>query len=115
MTAQHAERQGRLCGRNVAADLHGGVRTAYRHHDLGFLVDLAGAQAAANPLKIPLSGVPAKIVTRGYHLLSMPGNRLRTTLDWVADTISARQSVHLGLVSPEAVPLETATPELPRR
>ena len=31
-------------------------RKPYRHHDLGFVVDLGGATAAANPLNIPLSG-----------------------------------------------------------
>ena len=41
MTAQHAERQGKLAGHNMAAALGHGERKAYRHHDLGFLVDLA--------------------------------------------------------------------------
>jgi NADH dehydrogenase len=85
MTAQHAERQGRLAGHNVAAALGNGQRKAYRHHDLGFLVDLAGVKAA-------------KVVTRGYHLTSMPGNRIRTSLDWAADAVLRRQGVQLGLV-----------------
>ncbi len=114
MTAQHAERQGRLAGRNLAADLGHGVRGAYRHHDLGFVVDLAGAKAAANPLGVPLSGVPAKAVTRGYHLASMPGNRLRTGLDWAVDAVQRRQTVELGLVRGPAIPLDTASPEIPR-
>ena len=54
MTAQHAERQGRLAARNIAASLGYGHRRAYRHHDLGFVVDLGGAAAAANPLGVPL-------------------------------------------------------------
>src|SRR3954465_27482 len=78
MTAQHASRQGKLAARNVAASLGHGTRQAYKHHDLGFVVDLGGTQAAANPLQIPLSGIVAKAVTRGYHLISMPGNRART-------------------------------------
>jgi NADH:ubiquinone reductase (H+-translocating) len=114
MTAQHAERQGRLAGHNVAAALGHGERKAYRHHDLGFVVDLAGVKAAANPLGIPLSGIAAKVVTRGYHLVSMPGNRVRTALDWAADAALRRQGVQLGLVRANAVPLDTASPELPR-
>jgi NADH:ubiquinone reductase (H+-translocating) len=39
------------------------------------VVDLAGAKAAANPLGVPLSGLPAKAVTRGYHLAMIPANR----------------------------------------
>ncbi|WP_181771531.1 NAD(P)/FAD-dependent oxidoreductase [Amycolatopsis pittospori] len=115
MTAQHAERQGKLAGRNVAASLGHGSHRTYRHHDLGFVVDLGGHQAAANPLHIPLSGLAAKAVTRGYHLLAMPGNRLRTATDWALEAVSKRQTVQLGLVRSAAVPLDTDSPELPSR
>src|SRR4051812_15769833 len=107
MTAQHAQRQGVLAGRNVAASLRGGKLRRYKHHDLGFVVDLGGTQAAANPLRVPLSGIVAKAVTRGYHLISMPGNRVRTAADWALDAVLPRQSVQLGLVRSAAVPLET--------
>src|SRR5690606_37950925 len=80
MTAQHAVRQGKLVGRNVAASLGHGTPRAYRHHDLGFVVELVGREAAANPLHVPLGGLVAKAVTRGYHLLSMPTNRTRTEI-----------------------------------
>jgi NADH:quinone reductase (non-electrogenic) len=114
MTAQHAERQGKLAGHNVAAALGHGERKAYRHHDLGFLVDLGGVKAAANPLGVPLSGIVAKAVTRGYHLASTPGNRIRIALDWATDAVLRRESVQLGLVGSSAIPLDTASPELPR-
>jgi NADH:quinone reductase (non-electrogenic) len=65
MTAQHAERQGKLIARNVAASLGKGIARPYRHADLGFLVDLGGLAAAANPLHVPLSGPAAGVVTRG--------------------------------------------------
>jgi NADH dehydrogenase len=115
MTAQHAERQGKLAGRNVAASLGYGRPGSYRHHDLGFVVDLGAHAAAANPLHIPLSGRLAKAVTRGYHLMAMPGNRLRTAVDWALEALTGRQTVQLGLVRSGAVPLDTASPELPRR
>lgn len=114
MTAQHAVRQGKLAARNVAASLGHGSRRAYRHHDLGFAVDLGGASAAANPLHIALSGLPAKAVTRAYHLASMPGNRIRTVVDWALEAVLDRQTVELGLVRSGSVPLDTASPELPR-
>jgi NADH dehydrogenase len=117
MTAQHAQRQGVLAANNIAAS-HGlgGRRTQrrpYRHHDLGFVVDLGGAKAAADPLGVRLSGLPAKAVTRGYHLLSMPTNRTRIATDWVLDSVFSRQLVQLGLVRSRAVPLTTGTPEHP--
>src|SRR6476660_4391729 len=64
MTAQHAVRQGRRAALNIAADYGTGRRRRYKHHDLGFVVDLGGPDAAANPLRVPLSGLPAKLVTR---------------------------------------------------
>jgi NADH dehydrogenase len=110
MTAQHAERQGRVAARNVAASLGLGRRRAYRHHDLGFVVDLADADAAANPFGVPLRGVLAKAVTRGYHLLTIPANRPRIAADWALDVVLPRQTVQLGLVRGSAVPLVVEPP-----
>ena len=53
MTGQHAQRQGKLVARNVAASLGHGTRKEYKHDDLGLLVDLGGLAAAANPLDVP--------------------------------------------------------------
>lgn len=114
MTAQHAERQGRLAGRNVAASLGHGRSKAYKHRDLGFVVDLGGYDAAANPLGVKFTGVPAHVVARGYHLLAMPGNRVRTAVDWLLDALLSRQTAQLGLVRSPAVPLDSASPEVPQ-
>ncbi|WP_326781731.1 NAD(P)/FAD-dependent oxidoreductase [Streptomyces longwoodensis] len=114
MTAQHAWRQGKVAGQNVAASLTGGELRSYRHKDLGFVVDLGGVQAAANPLGVPLSGPLAGAVTRGYHLAAMPGNRVRVAADWLLDAVLPRQAVQLGLVRSWSVPLDTASPELVR-
>ena len=103
MTAQHAQRQGKRAAYNIAASYGWGRRRPYKHHDLGFLVDLGGPQAAANPFGVPLSGLPAKAVTRGYHLLALPGNRARTATDWLLDATLSRQVVQLGLVPVRAV------------
>jgi NADH dehydrogenase len=110
MTAQHAERQGRRAAHNLAASMGLGRRRAYRHHDLGFVVDLADAAAAANPLGVPLGGLPAAAVTRGYHLLTIPSNRLRIATDWLLDATLPRQTVQLGLVRGSAVPLVSRAP-----
>ncbi|WP_132301529.1 NAD(P)/FAD-dependent oxidoreductase [Kribbella sp. VKM Ac-2568] len=110
MTAQHAQRQGKLVARNVAASLTGHDLEPYQHHDLGFLVDLGGRKAAANPLHIPLSGLAAKTVTRGYHLLSLPGNRTRTAADWAINAMMPPRAVQLGLVSADRVRLECTSP-----
>ncbi|MGV9390920.1 FAD-dependent oxidoreductase [Streptomyces olivaceus] len=114
MTAQHAWRHGKVCAQNVAASLGVGRRRAYRHRDMGFVVDLGGAKAAANPLGLPMSGPAAGAVTRGYHLAAMPGNRVRVAADWLLDAVLPRQAVQLGLVRSWSVPLESASPETAR-
>jgi NADH dehydrogenase len=114
MTAQHAWRQGKVAAVNVAASCGAGTPRSYRHRDLGFVVDLGGARAAANPLGVPLSGPVASAVTRGYHLAAMPGNRVRVGADWLLGSVLPRQAVQLGLVRSWSVPLDTASPELAR-
>jgi NADH:ubiquinone reductase (H+-translocating) len=78
MTAQHAQRQGHQAGRNVAASLGCGKAHPYKHRNLGFLVDLGGLAAAANPLNIPLYGPPASVITRGYHIAGGDQCRVRS-------------------------------------
>ncbi|MFD8539416.1 FAD-dependent oxidoreductase [Streptomyces rubrogriseus] len=114
MTAQHAWRHGKVCAHNVVASLGRGQRRAYRHRDMGFVVDLGGAKAAANPLGLPMSGPAAGAVTRGYHLAAMPGNRVRVAADWLLDAVLPRQAVQLGLVRSWSVPLESSSPEVAR-
>jgi NADH:ubiquinone reductase (H+-translocating) len=111
MTAQHAERQGRQVAKNVAASLGIGSAAPYKHHDLGFLVDLGGLAAAINPLHIPLSGPPASVITRAYHLYSMSGNRLRVLTDWALNGVTPAEITSLGLISAESVPLDVEHPD----
>lgn len=42
----------------------------------------------------------------------MPGNRLRTAIDWLLDAVLPRQSTQLGLVRVASVPLDTSSPEV---
>ncbi|MEV0178875.1 NAD(P)/FAD-dependent oxidoreductase [Streptomyces sp. NPDC050625] len=116
MTAQHAWRQGKVAAHNVAASLGIGESRPYRHRDLGFVVDLGGTEAAADPLGVPLSGLPAAAVARGYHLAALPAgpNRVRVAADWLLDAVLPPQGTQLGLVRSWSVPLDTASPELAR-
>jgi NADH dehydrogenase len=110
MTAQHAQRQGKQVARNVAASLGIGHAEPYKHHDLGFLVDLGGLAAAANPLHIPLSGPPANAVTRAYHLSAMAGNRARVFTDWALNAVIPPEATSFGVISSESVPLDVDQP-----
>ncbi|MDT5251548.1 MAG: hypothetical protein QOH07_488 [Mycobacterium sp.] len=98
-TAQHAIRQGKVLADNVAASLGHGKKRDYKHHNMGLVVDLGPHQAVANPLRIQLSGYPAKFVTRAYHLYAIPRgvNRWAVALAYLTDALFARSVVSLGL------------------
>jgi NADH dehydrogenase len=108
-TAQHAQRQGVVMGRNLAASLGYGRPHRYRHHDLGLVADLGGLAAVARPLGVPLTGPAAKLVTKAYHLYALPaaGNRLRVAADWALNLVSRPIAAQLGLVDQVAARLAT--------
>ena len=97
-TAQNAQRQGITAARNVAASVGHGKSRAYKHHNLGFVVDLTGRNAIATPLGLPLSGLAAKLTGRAYHLRALPSGRLRVLSDWVNGLVGGRATVEIGLV-----------------
>lgn len=100
-TAQHATRQGKVLARNVAASLGYGNPKQYKHGNLGLVVDLGPRYAVANPLNVQLSGLPAKAVTRAYHLYAIPRllNRWAVSLAYLTDTMFDRSVVSFGLPS----------------
>ena len=100
-TAQHATRQGKVLARNVAASLGYGKAKDYRHSDKGLVVDLGPRHAVANPLGVQLSGYPAKLVARGYHLYALPRvvNRWAVVLAYLTDVFFPRTVLSMGLVS----------------
>jgi NADH dehydrogenase len=97
-TAQHAIRQGKALARNVAASLGYGSKKNYKHRNMGLVVDLGPRYAVANPMGIQISGYPAKLVTRAYHLYAMPRgvNRWAMALAYLTDAIFPRTVVSLG-------------------
>jgi NADH dehydrogenase len=109
-TAQHAQRQGKVLGRNVAASLGIGHARRYRHKDLGLVADLGGWDAVARPLGVPLTGPLAKVVTRAYHLYALPAmaNRVRVATDWLFQTVLPPESTQLSVVRPEDARLASA-------
>lgn len=59
-TAQHAQHQAKRAAGNVAASLQVGQARPYKHHNLGLVVDLAGRDAVAQAVGVPLTGLAAK-------------------------------------------------------
>jgi NADH dehydrogenase len=97
-TAQHAMRQGWAAARNVLAAVRGTPMTPYHHKDLGLVVDLGGIQAVSKPLGVQLTGLPAQIVARGYHLAALRTGpaRFRTAANWALNAVAGDDFVRTG-------------------
>lgn len=106
-TAQHAQRQGRVVARNVAATLHGHPMEPYQHRDLGLVVDLGGADAVANPLGASLKGLPAQAVTRTYHMLALhtPVAKTRVLTNWLLNATAGDDYVRMGFLADQPATL----------
>jgi len=116
-TAQHALRQGRLAGANVAAALGHGHLKKFTYKTLGVFVDLGRHQAVAEMLRVRVRGFPAWFAARTYHLALMPGvnRRLRLMIDWTIALFFRRSDSELGqLGHPPALAVEAAPGELTR-
>jgi NADH:ubiquinone reductase (H+-translocating) len=97
-TAQHAIRQGRRVGENVAATLRGRSTHPFRYHTLGVFVDMGQHKAVATVLGVRLRGFPAWFAARTYHLMMMPGvaRKVRLGFDWGVGLFFGRASAELG-------------------
>jgi NADH dehydrogenase len=97
-TAQHALREARRLGRNVAASLSQGELRPYRHHNLGQLASLGRFKGAATVLGVRLTGFPAWWLHRTYHILMMPtlARKARIIADWTVGLLFPRDIAQLG-------------------
>ncbi|TQN32133.1 NADH dehydrogenase [Haloactinospora alba] len=97
-TAQYAERQGRTVADNVIASLLGQPGYTFLHEDMGLVVDLGGRDAVARPLGYDLSGLPAFVVTRAYHLWDVPSvpARARVLANWTIRALTGGEVSRLG-------------------
>jgi NADH dehydrogenase len=98
-TAQHAIRQGRVVGRNVASALCGrGRRRKFTYKTKGVFVDMGRRKAVATTGPVTWSGTPAWMLARTYHLAAMPGSgrRARLLVDWNIGLLFGRDTAELG-------------------
>lgn len=97
-TAQHAIRQGRTAGRNVAAALGTGTPTTFKYKTRGVVVDMGQRKAVAETMGLRWSGLPAWFIARTYHLALMPGlgRRGRLLADWNVGLFFGRDTAELG-------------------
>ena len=97
-TCQHALRQGRTVGANVAAAQGGGRPKPFTYKTLGVFVDMGHQKAVAETLGIKWRGFPAWFLARTYHMIMMPGvkRQLRLVVDWTVDLVFGRDASELG-------------------
>lgn len=97
-SAQHAVRQARHLGKNLARHLNGRPLKEYRHTHLGLVASLGLNKGVATILGVKLRGWPAWFMHRTYHLLQIPtfNRKARIALDWTAAVFFRRDLVSMG-------------------
>lgn len=106
-TAQHAVRQARQLGRNLASSLRGGTPEPFRYQSLGELVTLGRHKGVAEIGGRKVRGMPAWLARRAYYLSQVPSaeRRLRMLADWVVGLPFRQDPAQLGSVEHPDVPL----------
>ena len=113
-TAQHALRQARRIGRNIAAVIGGAEPEAFRYRNLGALASLGRYKGVARVLGIKVRGFPAWFLHRTYHLSRIPtfGRKIRVMADWTVALFFRRDIAQLGsLVHPRDAITEAGAEE----
>jgi NADH dehydrogenase len=97
-SAQHAVRQARLLGKNIAAHVKGQPLKEYRHKHLGTVASLGLNKGVAQVMGIKLRGWPAWFMHRTYHMAQIPSfnRKARVVLDWTTALFFRRDLVSLG-------------------
>jgi NADH dehydrogenase len=96
--AQHAVRQARVLGDNIARHLHGQPLVQYRHRYAGSVASLGLHDGVAQVYGIKLRGFPAWFMHRTYHLSRVPtlNRKVRVVVDWTLALFFKRETLSLG-------------------
>ena len=96
--SQHAVRQAKQLGTNIALVLHGRTPSAYVHRHVGSVASLGLHKGVAQVYGIKLRGFPAWFMHRTYHMSRVPtfNRKVRVVLDWTLALFFKREVVSLG-------------------
>jgi NADH dehydrogenase len=99
-TSQHAIRQGRTAGRNVAASLGAGEPRPFTYKTLGAFVNLGRYKAVARVGPLTFRGFPAWWLARTYHVSQIPGmaRKVRAVMDWTIGLPFKRDIAEVGSI-----------------
>jgi NADH:quinone reductase (non-electrogenic) len=110
-TAQHALREARRLGRNLADSLVARPPRAFRYRSLGGLATLGLYQGVARIPGVRLRGFPAWFLHRTYHVLRVPtlNRKVRIVMDWTVALFFRRDVAQLGSLQHPRTPFQEAT------
>ncbi|MCU8595391.1 NAD(P)/FAD-dependent oxidoreductase [Streptomyces sp. A13(2022)] len=96
--AQHAVRQAKVLGDNVAHALRGEPLDTYAHRYAGSVASLGFHKGVAHVYGCKLKGYPAWFMHRAYHLSRVPtvNRKARVLAEWVIAGLFKREIVSLG-------------------
>ncbi len=97
-SAQHAVRQAKVLGDNIALVLKGRTPEAYAHKYVGSVASLGLYKGVAQVYGVKLKGWPAWFMHRTYHVSRVPtfNRKVRVILDWTLALFFRRDIVSLG-------------------
>jgi NADH dehydrogenase len=97
-SAQHAVRQAKVLGDNIARVLRGRTPSAYIHKHVGSVASLGLHKGVAQVYGVKLRGFPAWFMHRTYHVSRVPtlNRKIRVVLDWTLALFFKRDVVSLG-------------------
>jgi NADH dehydrogenase len=97
-SAQHAVRQAKVLGDNIARVLHGRDPKAYVHKYAGSVASLGLYKGVAQVYGIKLRGFVAWFMHRTYHVSRVPtfNRKVRVVADWTLALFFRREVVSLG-------------------
>jgi NADH dehydrogenase len=97
-TAQHAVRQAKRLGDNIAASIRGAEIHDYKHAYAGSVASLGLHRGVAQVYGVKLKGLPAWFMHRTYHVSRLPtfNRKIRVIADWTLALFFRREIVSLG-------------------
>ena len=99
-TSQHAIRQGRTAGRNIAASLGSGTAKPFTYKTLGQFANLGRYKAVAKIGPVKMRGFPAWWLARTYHVSQLPSTsrKVRAVMDWTVGLPFGRDIAEVGSI-----------------
>ncbi|GLY96485.1 NADH dehydrogenase [Actinoplanes sp. NBRC 103695] len=113
-SAQHAVRQAKVLADNIRQVILGGVPKPYKHKYAGSVASLGLHKGVAHVYGIKLTGLPAWLMHRTYHVSRIPSfnRKARVVADWTLAFVFRRETISLGQLHEPREEFTDVTPPL---